>query len=153
MWDSSRDRQFEGGTGLPDDLAQITRLRAAVGGGPHPRHLGPEGRDTVGNRGGKQFGRGGQGRHHGGLVEPERPIAIEGAVDDGAVAKPVGGDHHRTGNLELLLQRGGHAATSREASSASAARHGSEGATTSPITSNAGPSPVSAASAARSARR
>src|SRR5262249_49394686 len=75
-----------------------------------------------------------------------------GAIDHDAVAQTVGGDHDRPFDLELLFERRCHAASLASASS-SAARHGVERATTSPITRMAGPSPAPAASAARSERR
>src|SRR5262245_65368335 len=53
-----------------------------------------------------------------------RPGLVGRTMDDGAVAKSVGGNDDRPGDLELLLQRLGHA-TSR-AINACAARQGIE---------------------------
>src|SRR5438105_1617253 len=101
--------QREGGAAAPDALAQIGRRGAAVD------HF--DRRDIRIDRGDVRLGVGQKHtcglarRHHGGGNEISRPLPIDRAVDHDAVAETVGRDHYRTGDLELLLQRRGHAAT------------------------------------------
>src|SRR5262249_55843585 len=94
-----------------------------------------------------------RGRHYRGLREVGGPAPFAGTIDDGAVGEPVGGDYHRAGDLELLLQRRGHAASRAFDAPRVAARQGVERATTSPMTRMAGPSPTSAAKSASRSRR
>ena len=61
-------------------------------------------------------------------------MAIEGPVDHGPVAEPVGGDDDRTGDFQFLLQGGCHAAGSRNMCSHGAAHRRPERAAIAPIT-------------------
>src|SRR5204862_2205945 len=55
-----------------------------------------------------------RGRRHRGVVEIRGP-AVSAAIYHGAITEPVGGDHHRSGDLELLLlERRGHAALAKK---------------------------------------
>ena len=119
----------------------------------HRSDIGIDRAEPVGERGGEQLACGRRCRHDRCRRKIGRPAAIGRAIDDGAVAEPVGGDHHRPGDLELLLQRRGHAASRAIKAPSSAARQGVERATTSPMTRMAGPSPTSAASAGSCSRR
>src|SRR5262249_34405403 len=111
-------------------------------------------RVKLGADGGGQELHGGRGRRpDGGRRQILRPAAVGSAIDDRAGAEPVGGDDDRPRDLELLLQRRGHAASRALTASTCAARQGAERAATSPMTRMAGPSPTSAAKAASSSRR
>ena len=141
----SRARQREGRAGEPDALAQIARQHAVVRRQLDRRDIGADGTHAVGFRALQQHGRGRRRDHRGGR-EVGRPVVVHGAIDHRAVAEPVGG--HDDGAVDLaflLFVRGGHAATCAFRNS-SVSRHGFECATTSPMTSSAGPSPAAAAS-------
>ena len=136
------------GPATPDALAQIARLRCAVRRRARPaRHRRRPRATSSASARCQQLRRGRRG-----ASPPRRRRArvvqspSSGAIDHGAVAEPVGGDHDRAVDLEFLLfVRRGHAATCALRNS-SASRHGAECATTSPMTSSAGPSPAAAAS-------
>src|SRR5262249_57125427 len=113
---------------------------------------GPAGAEMVRYGPRQQFARGRRGGHDRGLREVRRPMTVEGTIDHGAIAEPVGGDDDWAGDPKLLLQRRRHAASSL-AMMRSASRQASERATTSPTTSSAGPSPACSASDGKSSRR
>src|SRR4029453_5251826 len=117
------------------------------------RDIGVNRPKLVGERSGEQLHCGRSRRHHCGRCQLLGPAAIARAIDDRAIAKPVGGNADRPGDLELLLQRRRHAASRAINFSTCAARQGVERATTSPMTRIAGPSPTSLAKAASSSRR
>src|SRR5262249_17484292 len=132
-------------------LAQIARqhaLRRQL----HRRDIGIDRLELVGERSCEQLDCGRRWRHHGGRRQILCPAAVGSAIDDRAVAEPVGGDDDRPRNLELLLQRRGHAASRALTASTGAARQGAERAATSPMTRMAGPSPPPAAQAANRSR-
>src|SRR5262249_25942866 len=106
-----------------------------------------------GGRGGGRLDRGRRRRPDRGRGQILRPAAVGTAINDRAIAEPVGGDDDRPRDLELLLQRRGHAASRAVTASTCAARQGAERAATSPMTRMAGPSPTSAAKAASCSRR
>ena len=126
----------------PDPLAQIGGLQPALGVKAHRGDISTDRAGIVGDGAGKKRRRRRRIVDHRGLRQRRRPVAVESAVDHGAVAQPVGGDDDGTGDPELLLQRGRHAAISWRCA-ARTASHGSECATTSPTTMRAGPSPTS----------
>ena len=134
-----RSRRLPGSTRLP--ARQLDR-----------RDIGADRTHAVGFRALQQHRRC-RRRHHRGRREIGRPLVVDGAIDHRAVAETVGGDDHGAVDLAFLLfVRGGHAATCAFRNSR-ASRQGLECATTSPITSSAGPSPAAAASLGRSSSR
>src|SRR5262249_41025657 len=150
---STLARQRDGRSIEPNPLAQIARQHPLLGRQLHRRDIGIDRRKLVGERCGEELHCSRRRGHHCSRSKILGPAPVGRAINDCAIAEPVGGDDHRARDLELLLQRRGHAAFRAINASTSAARHGVERATTSPITSMAGPSPTSVAKAASPSRR
>jgi hypothetical protein len=64
------------------------------------RDIGVNRPKLVGERSGEQLHCGRSRRHHGGRGQLLGPAAVDRAIDDRAIAKPVGGNDDRTGDLE-----------------------------------------------------
>src|SRR6478609_862527 len=148
---SALARKCDGRAVATDPLTQITWSHALFR-YLHRRDIGVDRPEPVGHRGRQQFGRRRRRGHDGRCGKLGGPGPIGRAIDDGAIAQPVRGDHNRAGDLELLLQRRGHAASRATDAAICAACQGVERATTSPMMRMAGPSPTSAARAARPSR-
>src|SRR3954454_22222964 len=127
-------------------------------------NISADGAEIIGDCGGQHFLGRERGGYDGGVIEFRRP-AIGCPIDHGAVAEAVGSDHDRAIDLELLLSGCRHDTVSmicsfcrsifwdRSIVSDWAAFHGCERATTSPMTSKAGPSPTDEARFVSSDRR
>src|SRR5439155_15123246 len=136
----------------PNPLAQIARQYLLLPRERNRRDIGIDRLELVGKRGSEKLDCCWRRRHHRCRGKILRPPPIGRAIDDRAITESVGGDDDRTCDLELLLQRRGHAASRAINASACAARQGVERATTSPITSMAGPFARRAASRAQAPR-
>ena len=87
------------------DFAQVAGVHAAVRRDLDRGDVRVDGAQPITFGRSQQFLRARRRSRDSRVGERGRPVAAGATVDHGAVTQPVGGHHHRSGDLELLLQR------------------------------------------------
>src|SRR5262249_56287645 len=104
-----RGRQLYSRPTAANEFTQVSRANMPAGQKLDRRDIGTDRVEVVAHGNFGQRARTVRINHDGRTAERGRPATIRTAVDDGAVADAIGGDHNGAGDLDfLLVERRGH---------------------------------------------